>query len=51
MFTLCGGDLSKIEIIDGTEIGKCLDWYYTIKVNELNEMKSNLAMLKKSKNP
>lgn len=49
MFTLCKKDLSRKRVIEEMEIGECLDWYYAIKVDDLNEMKSNLAMLKKSK--
>ncbi|QKJ99933.1 MAG: hypothetical protein HND40_10360 [Ignavibacteriota bacterium] len=47
LFKLSGGDISKTNIINDLEVEYCYDWYYLIKVSELNEMRLRIAEWKK----
>jgi hypothetical protein len=47
VFKLSNGDLSKSEAVENSEVNKAFGWYYTIKVKELNEMRRNIAEIKR----
>lgn len=49
LFKLSEGDISKIDLINELDVEYCYDWYYLIKVRELNEMKVRIAEWKKIK--
>ncbi len=48
-FRLSDGDISKYEEIIDLEVQLCYDWYYLIKVRELNEMRLRIAEWEKIK--
>lgn len=47
LFKLSEGDISKTHLINDLEVEYCYDWYYLIKVRELNEMRLRIAEWKK----
>jgi hypothetical protein len=47
LFKLSDGDISKTNSINELDVEYCYDWYYLIKVCELNEMKLRIAEWKK----
>lgn len=49
LFRLANYDISKVPIIENLFIDQCYEWYYLIKVRELNEMKNKIAEWKKIK--
>jgi hypothetical protein len=49
LFKLANYDISKITIIENLFVDQCYDWYYLIKVKELNEMKLKIAEMEKIK--
>ncbi len=49
LFKLANYDISKITIIENLFIDQCYDWYYLLKVKELNEMKLKIAEIEKIK--
>lgn len=49
LFKLAETDISKIEMINDIDVDYCYQWYYLIKVRELNEMKMKIAEWKRIK--
>jgi len=49
IFKLSEGDISKIEIIENLDVKLCYEWYYLIRVKELNEMRLRIAEWNKIK--
>ena len=47
LFKLSEGDIAKTNLISELDIEYCYDWYYLIKVRELNEMRLRIAEWKK----
>lgn len=39
LFILSKGDISKKEVIENFEVMYCYEWYYLLKVKDLNELK------------
>lgn len=49
LFKLSEGDISKTNLINQLDVEYCYNWYYLIKVRELNEMKLRIAEWKRIK--
>ncbi|MCS7054459.1 MAG: hypothetical protein NZM09_12120 [Ignavibacterium sp.] len=43
LFKLSGGDISKTALIEKLDAEFCFDWYYMLRVKEINEMKVRAA--------
>lgn len=43
LFKLTEGDISKTNLINDLDIQFCYEWYYLIRVRELNEMRLRIA--------
>lgn len=49
VYKLSGADISKSDLVYQLDVCYCYDWYYMIKVKELNEMKLTIAEWEKIK--
>lgn len=47
VYKLSNCDITKAEQIENMEVNKVYEWYYITKVKELNEMRKNIAEIKK----
>lgn len=45
LFLLSNGDITKVKIIEDMEVQYVYDWFYILKVKELNELRQYTAML------
>jgi hypothetical protein len=43
LYKLTGGDISKTILVENICVETCYDWYYLIRVKELNQMKLRIA--------
>jgi hypothetical protein len=49
LFNLCDGDISKVKEIENLDVELCYDWYYILRVKELNELRLRIAEWKRIK--
>lgn len=49
LFKLSDADICKTTIISNMDIKTCYDWYYLLKVRELNDMRMRIAEWKRIK--
>jgi len=49
LYKLSDVDISKIKEIEKIEVELCYDWYYILKVRELNELKLRITEWEKIK--
>jgi hypothetical protein len=50
LFKLSEGDMSKAKIIENIPVEDCYNWFYLLRVRELNDMRIKIAEWKKLKN-
>ncbi len=49
LWVLSKNDIAKVHAIENMEITKCYNWYYNLRVKELNELIGSYEQLKKAK--
>jgi len=49
LFRLSEGDISKIREIENLDVQMFYDWYYMLRVKELNELRMRIAEWEKIK--
>ena len=49
LWTLAQGDITKLEDVEKMDVRTCYNWYYNMRVTELNEMISAIKRLREAK--